>query len=411
MHFLLCPFGSAGDVYPFLGLALRLQARGHKVTVMTSGYFRETAERMGLEFVDSLPRERFLEMIDDPKLWDPWQGAAAVLNSITPEDLRSFYELVAERYVPGKTIAMASGLGFSVRMAQEKLGIPVLSVDLQPYVLWSKYASPVIPGLWKSGPAWFKQLQFRIGLMILNRILAPRLNAFRSELDLPRIRDCYAWMHSPLAIIGFYPEWYAPPQPDWPPQVRLTQFPLWDENADEPLPERVAAFLDAGDPPIVFTPGSANIMGRDFFAASSEACQILGRRGMLFTRFPDSIPQDLPSGVEHFEYAPFTKLLPRVAAITHHGGIGTTSAALAAGIPQFIMPWSHDQPDNLLRLQRLGVGDGLFPRNYRAAAVARKLRHLLESPEVQAKCAEVANRFVDVDPYDEVVKVVESFVS
>ena len=408
--FLLCPFGSAGDVYPFLGLALRLQSRGHKVIVMTSGYFQETAERLGLEFVDGLSRERFLELVENPDLWHPWRGAAAVLETVRPEDLRSFYELVKERYVPGKTIAITSVLGFAVRMAHDKLDIPLLTVDLQPLVLWSKYESPIIPGLWKSGPAWFKQLQFRIGTAILGRILAPRLNPFRAELDLPPIKDFYHWMHSPLAIIGLYPPWYAPPQPDWPPQVRLTQFPLWDENADEPLPERVETFLQAGDPPIVFTPGSANVIGHDFFAASAEACRRLGRRGMLFTRFPKSVPDDLPAGVEHFEYAPFTKLLPRVAAIAHHGGIGTTSAALAAGIPQLIMPFAHDQPDNLLRLQKLGVGDGLLPKKYQAPAVAKKLQYLLESPEVQSKCAEIAARFAGLDPYAEIVEAVESFL-
>lgn len=409
--FLLCPVGSAGDVYPYLGLGKRLVERGHRVVVLTSGYFREATERLGLEFVDVLSRERFLELTENPLLWDPWRGASAIFEAIQPDDLTRSYQAIVAHYVPGRTVALTSALGFSLRCAHETLGIPLVSVDLQPLLMWSKYDSPIIPGLVTWAPPWFKQMQFQIGSMILDRLLAPRINPFRAELGLkPVKRDFFKWIHSPQSIIGLYPEWYASPQPDWPPQMRLTQFPMWNERGDEPLPENVERFVSAGSPPIVFTPGSANCHGREFFIEAAEACRRMGKRGMLFTRFPESLPRELPEGVEHFEYAPFSNLLPRVAAISHHGGIGTTSAALAAGIPQLIMPLAHDQPDNLARLKRMQVGDGLSPKKYRAAAVVEKLSRLIASAEVQASCAEAAQRFLGVDPYDETLEIVESLL-
>jgi len=323
---------------------------------------------------------------------------------------RRAYDSLADHYVPGRTVALTSALGFAGRCAQEKLGIPLISIDLQPMVMWSKYESPIIPGLVTWAPPWFKQMQFQLGMMFLNRLLGPRINPFRAQLGLKPVKDFYQWIHSPLAVIGLYPDWYATPQRDWPSQMRLTQFPLWNEQDGEPLPEDVERFLTAGSPPIVFTPGSANAHGRAFFVEAAEACRRMSRRGMLFTRFPESLPRALPEGVEHFTYAPFTSLLRRTAAISHHGGIGTTSAALAAGIPQLIMPLAHDQPDNLARLKRMQVGDGLVPKKYRAAAVAEKLSRLISSPEVQASCAEVAKRFVGVDPYAQTVELVESFI-
>ena len=78
-----------------------------------------------------------------------------------------------------------------------------------------------------------------------------------------------------------------------------------------------------GGPPIVFTSGSWMSVGRRFFEASAEACRRLGRRGVLLTPNREEVPEGLPEGVAHFEFVPFSYLLPRAAAIVHTGGIGT----------------------------------------------------------------------------------------
>src|SRR5690606_4300015 len=102
--------------------------------------------------------------------------------------------------------------------------------------------------------------------------------------------------HSPTLAIGLFPDWFAPMQPDWPAQMKLTGFPLFDETGLEPLPESLTNFLDAGDKPIAFTPGSAMSHGQAFFAAAAEACRILARRGLLLPRHPENIPAMLPAG-------------------------------------------------------------------------------------------------------------------
>src|SRR5262249_6681351 len=171
------------------------------------------------------------------------------------------------------------------------------------------------------------------------------------------MRKTTRWWHSPDGVLCLFPGWFGPRQPDWPANVWLTQFPLWDEDSIyKPQPE-VEAFLRAGEATIVFTPGSSNAQAVTFFQAAVEACRSLGRRGMLLSRFPEQVPPDLPEGVRYFAYAPLSRVRSRAAALVHPGGMGTTAQVLRAGIPQLLMPLAYDQPDNAARLKRLGVGD------------------------------------------------------
>jgi UDP:flavonoid glycosyltransferase YjiC (YdhE family) len=222
---------------------------------------------------------------------------------------------------------------------------------------------------------------------VIDRPLAPKVNAFRAELGLPPISRLFkSWIHSPELVIGLFPEWYAPPPPDWPPQVRLPGFPLYDAGKAREAPAGLEEYLGSGEPPIVFTAGTAMAQGAEFFRVSAEVCRAGGWRGILLTQFPEQLPKPLPDGVTHFGYAPFSAVLPRAGALVHHGGIGTTAQALAAGIPQLVAPFAHDQPDNAVRVRRLRVGDFVQPKAYRLGRVRGKLAALLGSTEVRENC-------------------------
>ncbi len=157
-----------------------------------------------------------------------------------------------------------------------------------------------------------------------------------------------SWAHSPDKTIGLFPEWFASPQPDWPQNAKLAGFVLHSDGPGT-LPPQLVDFLDAGAPPIIFTPGTEMKHAHDFFATSVQALAQLGRRGILVSRHTEHLPPSLPEGVISFPYIPFDAALPRAAAIVHHGGIGTTAQAIAAGIPQVVRPMAHDQPDNAAR--------------------------------------------------------------
>jgi UDP:flavonoid glycosyltransferase YjiC (YdhE family) len=392
---LLVPLGSAGDIHPFIGLGLALRERGHDVTVITGGHAEALLRRVGLPFRPIGTDEEYRAMVADPAVWHPRKGFAIMMKWIAIL-LPRVYEAVAALYEPGRTVVAAGSLGLGARVAQEKLGVPLATVHLAPGVFYSAYEPPVMEGL--PMPAWLpravKRLMFRlVDALLVDRALAGPVNAFRASLGLPPVRHIYGrWVHSPQRVLGLFPDWYAPPQPDWPAQVRLTGFPLYDESGAAELPSEVDRFLDTGEPPLVFTPGSAMATGHDFFAAAVEACRLLGRRGLLLTRYPEQLPADLPDGVRHFDYVPFSRVLPHSAALVHHGGIGTTAQGLAAGVPQLLMPMSYDQPDNAARLRRLGVGASLRRPEFRGPAVAEALERLLGSEDMAKNCRAAAGR-------------------
>src|SRR5207249_5077711 len=131
----------------------------------------------------------------------------------------------------------------------------------------------------------------------LDSIIAPAVNELRGELGLPPVRDIVRdWWHSPTTVIGLFPPWYGQPQADWPAQTQLTGFPLYDEPEITPIGGELDRFIDAGAPPIAFTPGSAMWLARPFFDESVEACVRLKRRGILLSRHRDHLPPSLPSG-------------------------------------------------------------------------------------------------------------------
>jgi UDP:flavonoid glycosyltransferase YjiC (YdhE family) len=371
--------------------------------------------RVGLGFVSLGTPEEFEKELHDPAIWHPRKGFTLVMQKSVLPRLRKVYEAIAAHHAPGETVVAAGSLALGARVAQEKLGVPLATVHLQPSVFRSVYRAPALPGLVM--PDWLPRfakgfLWWVADAFIIDRLLGPGLDAFRAELGLPPVRRILGeWLNSPQRVIGLFPDWYGAPQPDWPPQTRLTGFPLYDErNLREPLPD-LADFLARGDPPVVFTPGSAMRHGQDFFAAAVEACRLLGRRGLLLSRFCEHVPKYLPDTVRHFAYVPFSQILPRAAALVHHGGIGTTAQGLAAGVPQLLMPLAYDQPDNAARLRRLGVGLALPQRSFRSPAVARLLGQLLASGEVAAQCKQLARRVQERCPLEDACRVIEELAA
>jgi UDP:flavonoid glycosyltransferase YjiC (YdhE family) len=195
-------------------------------------------------------------------------------------------------------------------------------------------------------------------------------------------------------VLGLFPEWFGPPQPDWPPHTRVTGFPLWDTPGTDPLAlsDALHDFLASGTPPIAFSPGSANREAQHFFAAAVDACRRLERRGILLTKYEDQLPAQLPDTVRHFGFVPLSKLLPHTAALVHHGGIGSCAQGLAAGVPHVVRPMSYDQFDNSRRLIRLGVAIEISVRKFRGQAIAAALSHLFNNAEIASQCAALASR-------------------
>jgi UDP:flavonoid glycosyltransferase YjiC (YdhE family) len=327
------------------------------------------------------------------------------------DGLRETYDAVANNYVPGETVLVSSSLGLAGRIAQDKLKIPTATVHLAPSQFRSCIAPPILPGLWM--PAWlpmfYKKFIWAVGdRLFIDKMLAPRLNALRGELGLAPVKGILRdFWNSPQRVIGLFPDWFGEPQADWPPQAVVTGFPRYDESGTHVVDPQLEQFLNDGEPPIVFTPGSAMYHGHEFFIASVEACKRLNRRGLLLTKHVDQIPPNLPPTIRHFSYAPFSQVLPHAAALVHHGGIGTSAQALAAGCRQLVTPFAHDQFDNANRLVRLGVARSIVAAKYTAKAATRELSLLLVDARATEQCQLFADRLKNDDAISRTCDLIE----
>jgi UDP:flavonoid glycosyltransferase YjiC (YdhE family) len=396
---LLPTIGSAGDVHPVVALALALKARGHRATIITNPFFQELIETRGLGFLPLGTLEDARATIADPDLWHPRKGFEVVARRAIVPAIAETYRHI-ERHAGSATVVAASGIALGARVAQERLGIPTATVHLQPSIIRSLVDAGMAGNvrISSSQPMWFKRAFFRLAdWLVIDRALKAPLNRFRATLRLPPIdRVMHRWMHSPQLVIAFFPDWFASPQPDWPPHTHLVGFPLWDAARPGTIAPEAHEFLAAGAPPVIFTPGSATATLHSYFRESVAVARDLGIRAMLVTNYPDQIPKELPPNVRTFGYLPFSEVLPRSAMLVYHGGIGTLAQTVKAGIPHLVVPNGHDQFDNGFRIERLGLGRSIPQTAYRARTVAGVIRRILDDRELPARCRDYSGR-IDSD--------------
>jgi rhamnosyltransferase subunit B len=420
MRFLVFPFGSSGDVFPFVGIAAALRERGHDVTCFANDHFQHVVERAEVPYAVWGKGDDYVHLMDHPDLWHPLRGVGLIFREGIARAIREQYDLIRDEQTRSRRIGeeppvvIHNSLGVGALVARERLGVPAITLQLQPSTLWSEYESPKLAKVscGPRTPRWLKRFQYWLGVRcFVDPAACPVVNGFRSELGLPPIRMITRWWNSPDGVVCLFPKWYGPPQPDWPRPLAVSEFPLWDTGNTVQLDTEIEQFIDRFGPPLVFTPGSGNKQARQFFEAAAAACQQLKRPGLLLSPYREQIPASLPASVRQFDFVPLSRLLPRSAAVIHHGGIGTCSQGLHAGVPQLLMPMAFDQPDNAARVKRLGVGDWLTPSRFTGPAVGRSLDRLLTSVSVKAACANVRQRFDGVEPFTEACEAVEQFAS
>jgi UDP:flavonoid glycosyltransferase YjiC (YdhE family) len=224
----------------------------------------------------------------------------------------------------------------------------------------------------------------------------------RSELGLAKGKNpLFDAKHSPYLVLALFSQVLGREQKDWPERTKITGFCYYDADAgNAALPRHVEEFLAAGEPPVVFTLGSAAVMaaGR-FYEFSAKAAIKLGVRAVLLigTDARNRPKTELPETICVAEYAPYSKLFPRASLVVHQGGVGTTAQCLRAGKPMLIMPYSHDQPDNGRRMRRLKVAQVIQRGTYTPMRVARKLRAMMAEPLFAKRATLVAHRLEHED--------------
>jgi len=410
MHILISCVGSAGDVHPFIAIGQALARRGHEVELVTSPHFAARIEAAGLTCTPVGTEAEFEKVVHHADLWNP-RASFPVLWQAIAQRLVEAHGLLVARAQPGRTVLVGSTLAMPVRLAQETHGLPTAMVHLSPVCMWSAQAPAVIPGLGDlSGwpPALVRLIHAAIERGVIDRVVAPGFDRIRRDLGLPPARRLLSrWVNSPQRVVCAWPDWFSPKQSDWPAQAVTTGFARWSGTAAQSLDPALLSFLNAGTAPIGFTPGSAMAHGRDFFARALASSAALNQRALLITPYADQLPNPLPPHAHAVSYVPFDALLPRLAALVHHGGIGTTAQALAAGLPQAVLPFAHDQFDNAARLVRRGVALRLASRSP-ARQWADTLARLQKDASIAAACRRHAGLMAeDGDAADRIADLIE----
>ncbi len=395
MNIVLITLGTDGDVDPFIALGRELKNRGHSVTLVSNDYFKPIADKFEFGFVSIGTKQDYMAILENQDVWTPRKGFKLLVQELILRHMRTVYKLMASLFT-ADTVMVAPSFMFGARIVRDKLGVPLVTVVLQPASIWSyENPPPLASYAWAQYlPAFFKRaLAAGAEQLYFEPLLAPETNRFRSELGLPQVAHVSTrWLYSPDRIIALYPDWFGPALVNPPSQLIMPGFVSHESPGKEAVPSGCSEFLSAGDPPIVFTPGSGHQHARDFFKVAADACRILNKRGLFLTKFRAHLPSRLPNSIYHCEYAPFLSVFPLCETVVHHGGIGTTAKAMASAIPQLVMPMAYDQPDNARRVKILGVSRFLPPKQFLPENLAHELNYLISSNEVKAQCLKLSRR-------------------
>jgi len=408
LRIVLSNIGTFGDINPLIAIALELKRRGHVPVMAVPALYEPKIVPLGLEFHAIRPDIDPSNTILIGMIYDVRKGTERGLRDFLFPALRQTYDdLLDAATKPGRADLLLLGeLNYAGPLVAEMTGIPWASYVLAPFSFFSAFDPPVLPMYPRLARADKKVPGMGRAMRRLARFVSRKwpqpIYDLRRELGLERgANPLFDAKHSPHLVLALFSPALGTAQKDWPAHTRITGFCYYDGDAgNQALPAGLAEFLAAGEPPVVFTLGSAAVLAAGkFYEFSARAAIKLGVRAVLLIGSdPRNRPsQSLPDSICVAEYAPYSALFSRAALVVHQGGVGTVAQCLRAGKPMLIMPYSHDQPDNARRMKRIKVARVIQRDNYTPLRAARKLRALLSEPRYAERAAEVGQLLAQED--------------
>ena len=390
MRFVFATYGTFGDVNPLIGLGGELRRRGHSVVLAAPEMFRRQADAGNLTFAAARPEQNPTDAAMIAMIYDRKRGTERGLREFLFPALRASYEdlLQTVQAEGGADLFVSSELAYAGPLVAEATGVSWASYVLAPFSFFSAYDPPVLP----PHPALSWALHRVPGAGHLLRPFGRAMTqswcepvyTLRRELGLGRgSHPLFDAKHAPALVLALFSPLLGAPQRDWPANTQQPGFVFYDRDAEQAsLSPELERFLAEGPAPLVFTLGSAAVLDPgDFWQQSAKAARRLGQRAVLLTgKHAGTQAESDDLGLFYAGYAPYSLLFPRAAAVVHQGGVGTTAQALRAGKPMLVMPYSHDQPDNARRIEKLGVGRTLLRERYTAERAAAAIAPLLRKP-------------------------------
>jgi sterol 3beta-glucosyltransferase len=418
MNIVIMTVGTHGDVQPFVALALGLSGRGHRVTLAAPPNVRHFIESRGIDF---------REMGVDVQAIMAMPDIARRAENATPLKFMRFRKRFAgelflkagrdarELFREADLVIYKTPLKIAFCLSR-LTGVPAVEVGLVPMLPTTHDTGVVLAARNFGGPV--NRLVAGLLHQVVWRGCRESIEALRAEI--PELKPYRAYkkmaratLHADPVIYTFSPRIYPKPA-DWGDNVPLTGYwflpadPSWSPTAE------LTAFLASGDQPVYFGFGSMTNADPDrALRLIVETIERLGVRGVVSSGWADFARRTAHSTrVMFIGYVPHDWLFPRMAAVVHHGGAGTTAAALRAGVPSVLVPHLGDQAMWGRLLFKLGVAPRPIPmRRLDGRRLERALREALAEGRMRERASETAAALAAEDGVERAVEVIESFMA
>lgn len=392
MKVVLCFLGTLGDLNPAFLLGKALVERGHEVVLASAERYEKQALLEGLRFVRTLDESSFQRVLNDPGLWQRLSFFQVVLGGFVVPTIDPLVDWAKAQPRPQEWLFVSDfSSGVAARIASQLTGGRQVSVWLSPAALRSTSSPPVLaaaePVRHLPGP--LKRTLSHLVYATGESIAARQLKSVRQQHGLKPLSTPLRDMHSTLGSIAFFPQWFAAEQYDDVPNLKFAGFPC--DHKGGRLTEDAEAFLGNGKPPIILTLGSGMQHATSELRSIARTCLEQGQRVVVVSTVAQELELPPHPDLLLARYLPFKQLFPRSKLVVHHGGIGTSAQALKAGIPQLVVPFAHDQPDNAVRLESLGVALTLHRCRISSERISQALQKLEGDARLE-RCREISQR-------------------
>ena len=408
--------GSRGDVQPYVALGVGLKNVGYQVCMPASEIFRQLICGAGLDFI---PIHGFdpQEFIRTPEIQTAVRqgGQLKILTSLLRKAGPLLEGLFDEywRTSAGADLLIASSLLFGIPDCAEKRGIPLIQAPIHALLAPTRAFPSAFLAPWGAhenllvNPVTHRIIQFAFW-----SLCRAALNRWRLKMGMSRIDDYFQHMHerNDPTIYGFSPSVLPTPM-DWPSNHRVTGYWFLEPASGWQPPRELIQFLKSGPPPVYVGFGSMDIQdSARMTRLVVDALDASGQRGVLASGWGGLQSEALPETIFPIREIPHSWLFPQMAALVHHGGMGTTAAGLRAGIPAVIIPLGGDQPFWADRLQRLGVGihsASFFKTS--AARLAADISRALSDPFLCARAVVLGKKICTEHGVDRAVGLIQNY--
>lgn len=425
MNIFVVTLGSRGDVQPYVALGKGLAAAGHRVTVCTCERFADFITAHGLDY--GYMNNDLLALVDTDAGRGAMEDSSGVIKwaktaiklagQVKPIQRQMLKDTWTAAQTAHPDVVIYHPKAFGSVSVAEKLGVPVLMALPLPVLVPTREMPNIVFPDWKLG-GWYNQATYTLALKGARAQYGSLLHEFREEvLDIPRQPRSADELHTtdgrPIPVLHAYSAHVSPRPADWPDSAYVTGYWFLDRDEAWQPPADLQAFLAEGDPPVYV--GFGSMAGRDPRRVTRlvvGALQQAGVRGIIATGWGGLTADELPESIFKIEEAPHDWLFPRVAAVVHHGGAGTTAAGLRAGRPTLICPFMADQPFWGKRVYELGVGPRPIPqKKLTVESLAAAIRTMVGDAAMRQKAVELGQKIQSEDGIGTAISIVEGVVS